>query len=190
MTIPSFWNFETDQIQTWAYMDNVFTKEECQTIIAIGNENLQKGTVVGDNKTVRDSEVSWLYAEDNMEWAFRRLTDAVMNLNEQFFKFDLAGFGEGFQFTKYTAPTGHYGKHIDKVLGRRIRKLSLTVQLSEPSDYDGGELLIQTADDPETMPKEQGKLIMFPSYVLHEVTPVTEGTRYSLVAWVTGKPFK
>jgi PKHD-type hydroxylase len=190
MTTPTFWGLELDQTQNWAYMNDVFTKEECQTIIAIGNEKLQKGTTLGDNPSVRDSEISWLYADDNMAWAFRRLTDVVTSLNNQFFKFDLTGFGEGFQFTKYDAPGGHYGAHIDKILNHQIRKLSLTVQLSDPSDYEGGDLVIKLSDKEDVMEKNQGRIILFPSYVLHEVTPVTEGTRYSLVAWVTGKPFK
>jgi hypothetical protein len=78
MTTPTFWNFELDQTQNWAYMNNVFTKEECQQIIDIGNRKLEKGTIVGDTEGIRDSEVSWLYATDEMEWAFRRLTDAVL----------------------------------------------------------------------------------------------------------------
>jgi len=190
MTTPAFWGLELDQTQNWAYMDNVFTKEECQQIIDIGNRNLEKGLTIGDAESVRDSEISWLYADDNMEWAFRKLTDAVTNLNNQFFKFDLTGFGEGFQFTKYNAPGGHYGAHIDKILGHQIRKLSLTVQLSDPADYEGGDLVIKISSTEDVMEKNQGRLVLFPSYVLHEVKPVTEGTRYSLVAWVTGKPFK
>jgi len=68
--------------------------------------------------------------------------------------------------------------------------LSLTIQLSSPDDYEGGELALQFKKDAEIMPKELGKMVIFPSYILHEVRPVTKGTRYSLVAWITGKPFK
>lgn len=189
MTTPTFWGLEQDQTQNWAYMNNVFTKEECQQIIEIGNQNLKPGVTINDDK-VRESEVSWLYPDTNMEWAFRRLTDTVITLNNQFFKFDLIGFGEGLQFTKYNSPSGRYGQHIDKILNHQVRKLSLTVQLSDPAEYEGGELALQFGSEKDLMPKEQGKLIAFPSYVLHEVKPVTKGTRYSLVAWITGKPFK
>jgi PKHD-type hydroxylase len=97
---------------------------------------------------------------------------------------------EGFQFTRYDAPNGYYGMHIDKIMNYVVRKLSLTIQLSSPEDYEGGELALQFDKDPKIMPKELGKMVVFPSYTLHEVRPVTKGTRYSLVAWVAGKPFK
>jgi PKHD-type hydroxylase len=97
---------------------------------------------------------------------------------------------EGFQFTRYDAPTNYYGVHIDKMLNGTVRKLSLTIQLSSPEDYEGGELALYTDKEAQLMLKELGKMIVFPSYVLHEVRPVTKGTRYSLVAWITGKPFK
>ena len=57
-------------------------------------------------------------------------------------------------------------------------------------DYEGGELQIHLNDNPDVMKKEQGTVVAFPSPTLHEVTPVTKGKRYSLVGWITGKPFK
>jgi PKHD-type hydroxylase len=183
------WQFYPDKTQNWAYWDNLFTPEECAQIIAIGNTKLEPARVTGGYDDIRESRISWLFAED-IEFAFRRVTDSVLNLNSQFFNFDLFGIAEGFQFTRYDAPTGHYGMHIDKNLNNTVRKLSLTIQLSSPEDYEGGELGLKFSDETEIMPKELGKMIVFPSYVLHEVRPVTKGTRYSLVAWITGKPFK
>lgn len=190
MTINATWQFETDAIQNWAYMDNIFSPEECASIVAIGNEKLEKATVANDALgDIRESKIAWLTPKD-IEFAFRRVTDSVTTLNRQFFNFDLFGLAEGFQFTRYDAPNGKYGMHIDKTLNGPVRKLSLTIQLSSPEEYEGGELALQWGIEPEVMPKAQGKLVAFPSYVLHEVKPVTKGTRYSLVAWVTGKPFK
>ena len=79
---------------------------------------------------------------------------------------------------------------IDKCKDRIIRKLSLSIQLSDPSSYEGGELVLYVGEEGITVPKEQGKLIAFPSFTLHEVKPVTKGERYSLVAWITGPQFK
>jgi PKHD-type hydroxylase len=183
------WQFYLDKTENWAYMDNLFTPKECAQIIAIGNQKLEKAVTVGENSGLRESQIAWLYGTD-IDFAFRRVTDAVLNLNEQFFKFDLFGMAEGFQFTRYDAPTGHYGMHIDKILNGTVRKLSMTIQLSLPEDYEGGELALQIEEKANIMPKDLGKMIIFPSYVLHEVRPVTKGTRYSLVAWITGKPFK
>jgi PKHD-type hydroxylase len=189
----SSWNFELDNINLYAFWNNAFSKEECQTIINIAKDKgLIKGTTFNDDKTkdVRDSKISWLYPSDKMEWVFRRVTDITLNLNERFFKFDLFGLNEGFQFTNYEAPSGKYGKHIDRSINIPVRKLSISIQLTNPEEYDGGELYLYNEDKGTLMDKTQGTLIIFPSYVLHEVMPVTKGTRNSLVTWVTGKQFK
>jgi PKHD-type hydroxylase len=187
----SSWNFKIDEINFYAFWNKAFSKEECQTIINIAkNKGLIKGKTKGDLKDVRDSNISWLYPIDDMEWVFRRVTDITLNLNERFFKFDLFGLNEGFQFTNYEAPSGKYGKHVDRGINIPVRKLSISIQLTNPDDYEGGELYLYEDDKGTLMDKTQGTLILFPSYVLHEVMPVTKGERNSLVTWVTGKQFK
>jgi PKHD-type hydroxylase len=186
----SSWNFLLDQISLYAFWNNAFTKEECETIINIAKD---KGLIKGTTKAlndVRESKISWLYPVDSMDWVFRRVTDITLNLNERFFKFDLFGLNEGFQFTNYEAPSGKYGKHVDRAINIPVRKLSISIQLTDPKEYEGGELYLYDEDKGTLMDKTQGTLIMFPSYVLHEVMPVTKGERNSLVTWVTGKQFK
>jgi PKHD-type hydroxylase len=188
----SSWNFELDKVHLYAFWNNAFSKEECQTIINIAKDKgLVQGTTMGESD-VRDSKISWLYPVDKMEFVFRRVTDIVLNLNEKYFKFNLFGLNEGFQFTNYEAPSGKYGKHIDRAINTSVRKLSISIQLTNPEEYEGGELKLYDGDDKDAiiMDKTQGTLIIFPSYVLHEVMPVTKGTRNSLVTWVTGKQFK
>ena len=191
----SSWNFELDQINFYASCANAFSKKECQTIIDIAkNKGLIKGKTFTDDKikSVRDSKISWLYPVDGIDWVFKKVTDITLNVNERFFKFDLFGINEGFQFTNYEAPSGKYGKHVDRRLNTPVRKLSISIQLTNPEEYEGGELKLYDGDDEEAsiMDKTQGSLILFPSYVLHEVMPVTKGERNSLVTWVTGKQFK
>jgi PKHD-type hydroxylase len=189
----SSWNFELDQINLYAFWNNAFSKEECQTIINIAKDKgLIKGTTFNDDKkkNVRDSKISWLYPIDKMDWVFRRVTDITLNLNERFFKFDLFGLNEGFQFTNYESPSGKYGKHVDRAINIPVRKLSISIQLTNPEEYEGGELKLYEGEEETVMDKTQGTLILFPSYVLHEVMPVTKGERNSLVTWVTGKQFK
>jgi PKHD-type hydroxylase len=186
------WNFELDQINLYAFWNNAFSKEECQTIINIAKDKgLVEGTTKGESD-VRDSKVSWLYPADNIDWVFRRVTDITLNLNERFFKFDLFGLHEGLQFTNYEAPSGKYGKHVDRAINFPVRKLSISIQLTNSEEYQGGELKLYDGDDKKAsvMDKTQGTLVIFPSYVLHEVMPVTKGERNSLVTWVTGKQFK
>jgi len=186
------WAFNLDPVHGWAYWENAFTEEECDFIIKVGNSRSATKARVQEEKNAasRKSEIAWLYPADNLEWVYRRMTDIITDLNNRFFKFDLFGAMEGFQFTKYAAPSGKYGKHVDCSPNNLVRKLSFTLQLSKPESYTGGDLCLYFQDKPEIMKKNQGYVVLFPSYVLHEVKPVTEGTRYSLVSWITGSPFK
>ena len=187
--------YPTDNVDNWAWAD-VFTPEECKEIIDIGNRvaltraTISKSEDQAIDLSIRDSDVSWLWPKLEHDWIFEKITGATNYLNENYFNFHLSGFAEGLQFTRYVAPTGHYDRHIDKAFQDRIRKLSLTIQLSSPDDYEDGELMLFYDRNTKVMPKEQGRMIAFPSYTLHQVAPVTVGTRYSLVAWLTGEAFK
>ena len=187
------WPFQLDHVEDWAYFQGAFTPDECRQIIEIGNARIIDNSRVRGNSMVpdiRDSKNSWLMPCDDSNWIFRRVTDVIVDLNSKYFKFDLYGFIEGFQFTRYDAPGGKYDQHIDRGLNTWTRKLSFTLQLSDPKDYVGGDLELYYGKDPTVPTKEQGFVTVFPSYVLHRVTPVTKGTRYSLVAWITGPSFK
>ena len=189
----SSWDLYLDNINSYAFWEKAFTKEECEKIIKIANEKgLVKGATREKNKksNVRLSRISWLNSNDNLEWVFRKITDIVLNLNNRFFKFDIFGLNEGLQFTNYKAPSDKYGKHTDRAYAQCIRKLSISIQLTDPNEYEGGELILYEDDKGTKMKKEQGTLVIFPSWILHEVKPVTKGERNSLVTWVTGKQFK
>jgi len=185
------WNLELDKVCLFAFWEKIFTPEECEKIIKIGkNKGFIKGQTKDKKTNIRKSSISWLYSNDDCEWVFRRLTDAVVHLNKKYFGFDIFGFNEGLQFTNYKAPSDKYGKHVDRSLNISVRKLSVSIQLNDPKDYEGGELYLYDHDKGNLMDKKQGTLIIFPSYVLHEVKPVTKGERNSLVTWVTGNQFK
>lgn len=185
------WSFYVDKVETFAYFNKVFSKNQCESIIKIGKKNLDLASVGGGfvNKKIRDSKTSWIAPTENNKWIFQKLTDIILTVNKEFFNFDLWGMAEGLQFTEYTEPAGMYNPHVDCMFNGNIRKLSLSVQLSDPNDYEGGDFVINNGDE-IILPKEQGTLFAFPSYVLHGVKPVTKGTRYSLVAWITGPQFK
>lgn len=191
----SSWNFDQsfkkDPINLYAYWDNAFTKDECEIIIQLAKDHTSPATTTSKNlDDYRNSEISWIFPSPEFDWIFSRMTNIVVDLNKRYFGFDLYGFLEGIQFTKYTAPSGKYGMHVDNEFDREVRKLSFTLQLSEPFRYEGGDLCLYTSNTPQYMKRDQGHVALFPSYVMHEVTPVTRGTRYSLVSWVTGKPFR
>jgi PKHD-type hydroxylase len=86
---------------------------------------------------------------------------------------------------------GYYDWHIDAdapVNGTQ-RKLSISILLSDPSEFEGGELQFKGIEDQKVLTK-QGSIVVFPSFIEHRVTPVTKGVRYSAVSWVQGPSFK
>jgi PKHD-type hydroxylase len=185
----SSWNLEKDHVNFYAFWKDAFSKEECLKIIDIAKKKgLVQGITYGKSNA-RKSQISWLYPVDDLGWAFQKVTDIVKELNKEYFKFDIFGLNEGFQFTNYKAPSDKYKQHVDRAYGTAVRKLSISIQLTDPKEYKGGELILYDGDKGSPMSKEQGNLIIFPSYVLHEVKPVTKGERNSLVCWVTGKSF-
>jgi len=184
------WYLDVADYESSAYYKNMFTPEECETLIQlIDHDKLHKGTIEGnDVDDIRDSDIYFLPSNKlEFDWVFRRCVDIVLNCNERFFQFDLHRI-QNLQYTVYEVGQ-KYGKHIDMLYrssSQDVRKLSFSVQLSDPADYEGGDLLLHHGDEPYVCTKEQGSISLFPGYILHEVTPVTKGTRRSLVGWVTG----
>ena len=200
------WWLDLTTNENWAYAHNVFTPEECEKIIEIGTRGqdatpLTYGSIGGgggvvptveDTVGIRRSPVAWIRSDvQENRWIFERLTNQIVGINKQFFNYDLTDI-QSVQFTMYDGTEGgFYGKHIDMMYsGTGTRKLSVSVQLSDPDSYEGGDLLLHTRDDAERPFRNRGTANFFPSWTLHEVTPVTKGVRYSLVAWVQGPRFK
>jgi PKHD-type hydroxylase len=180
-----------------AGVKNFLSNEECKKIIKIAkNKSLEQGKIFGKEKIpnvkdVRDSNICWLDPSDDLNWLFTKIGQTCLEINKLYFGFDLNGISEPLQFTNYKAPSGKYGKHVDEGTELiSIRKLSISIQLTDPNEYEGGELILYDSEKENIMEKEQGALIVFPSFVLHEVKPVTKGERNSLVCWITGKPFR
>lgn len=179
----------------------VFNEEEIANIVRYGEQvlRLEPGTVINlssCDKSVRNSQISWIPFNQETQWIYDRIANVARELNGQFFQFDLYGFVEPIQYTVYegsecTEEQGHYVWHIDKgIVNSSPRKLSIVIQLSDPSEYDGGNLEIAVSNNPEVLKKQQGMLYAFPSYTLHRVTPVTKGVRRTLVVWIAGPKFK
>ena len=100
---------------------------------------------------------------------------------------------EPVQLGRY-ASNGFYGWHQDESMGScnvmgLTRKLSASLILSDPSEYEGGDLILRLAEE-VVVPKTQGTLVVFPSYTIHQVTPVTSGERFSAVAWALGNEWR
>lgn len=179
----------------YVYWENGFTDDEINQIIELGNSySTETGTLFGDrvNNEIRLCQVSWIPYENKSDFLYQKLANITRNLNGQFFGFDLVSFTEKLQYTVYTGESNdHYTWHMDKGTKTEApRKLSLVLQLSDPSDYEGGDLEILTGINPIKLEKRKGIVWCFPSYILHRVTPVTKGVRRTIVAWVSGPKFK
>jgi PKHD-type hydroxylase len=185
-----FYSFETDTTPIYTYSENFITPEECQEIIKIGLKLKPKfGGLIGNDNgdpKIRKSNTSWIHPVPEYKWIFDKIVPKIQYINNNSFKFNIYGLNEGLQFTHYKAPGGHYGKHIDKHYKYLIRRLSFTIQLNDPTKYKGGDLQLYDGESPKVMKRQIGSMTMFPSYVLHQVTPVTKGERFSLVGWITG----
>jgi PKHD-type hydroxylase len=117
----------------------------------------------------------------------------VADANRTAFKSDLTDFSESAQIARYGAEReGHFAWHTD--IGRRgvsaTRKLTLVIQLSDPDDYDGGMLDLRPGANMVSAPRGKGVAAFFPSFVLHRVSPVTRGTRWSLTLWAHGPAWR
>jgi PKHD-type hydroxylase len=204
------------------YFQSALTPRFCDELIKYGisqqeqlaltggeTSKIQKGKAlkekdIKDLKKKRDSNIVWL----NDRWIYKEIQPFIHQANR------LAGwnfdwdFSESCQFTKYKL-NQFYDWHCDSWdkpydnkdnidLFGKIRKLSVTCSLSDPKDYEGGELEFDfrnTDPDKKTLRKcaeikPRGSIVVFPSHVWHRVKPVTKGTRYSLVIWNLGYPFK
>ena len=202
------------------YFKSVLTPKFCDDVIKYGLNNKETLARTGgyedkeltkdqikDMKRKRNSDITWF----NDTWIYKEIHPYIHQANK------LAGWNfewdrsESCQFTKYK-PGQYYDWHCDswdKVYDKpntedhgKIRKLSVTCQLTDGSEYTGGELEFDFRNYEPHMREEvkhlkqakeilpKGSIIVFPSFLWHRVKPVTQGTRYSLVLWNLGYPFK
>jgi PKHD-type hydroxylase len=181
---------------TFATWDGGFSDEQITRIRELGDAlPLAPATVGGGEEqtdtSIRISETGWIDLNPNSEFIYNILAYIARQLNGQFFDFDLFGFVEDLQYTVYRDTGGYYTWHLDRGNGTTApRKLSLVLQLSDPSEYEGGDLELFTSVEPTKMEKKKGFVVAFPSFVLHRVTPVTSGTRRTLVVWLSGPKFR
>ncbi len=155
--------------------------------LALGLEQarLYTGAVDPDQRNCR---IGYIRNDANWGWLYAQM-HYYAHLCNTGYRFALWGICEALQFTEYNEG-GLFHWHVDDgAPGVISRKLSFTLQLSDPRAYEGGDLEIWGSTR-TTCSRERGTLICFPSYTLHRVTPVTRGVRRSLVVWVTGPPFQ
>ena len=198
----------------WFFKDG-FTKKQCDSIIK-NQKKIKKhrGTIgtegdgnVKANLGTRNSNVSWVVDEEIHKFMFRYIDTANKNAGWNF----ETSWTEDIQFTEYKKNQHYnwhndmfakpYQKHTFPKYNGLIRKISCSILLNDPKKYEGGDFEIGYTNNfykgnidkhkhsfNKTNAK-QGSVIVFPSFIWHRVTPVTKGTRYSLVSWTLGKPY-
>ena len=188
-------------------LQNIFSSEEIEKILINSLSMDFQPSIVGkydgqgkmndiSDTELRSSNIKWIPKTQSWEWLYKKLHDCLVSANNENWNFTIASIDTDIQYSEYDASqNGHYSWHADMDAGQfSLRKLSLTVQLSDPSEYEGGDLEFFTGGNYETMKKsvekEKGLVTIFPSYMLHRVKPVTKGTRKSLVLWVGGCQFR
>ena len=169
---------------------------DCDRLIALASAAPLKDAGLVRQTTahrIRRADLAWLDDLPGADWAMDRLIRLVAQANAQGFGFDLTDFAESAQIARYTAAReGHFDWHSDIGGGPLAarRKLTLVVQLSDPADYQGGTLELRPDSNIAAAPRDRGSATIFPSFVLHRVTPVTDGTRWSLTLWAHGPAFR
>jgi PKHD-type hydroxylase len=174
----------------------VFSPEDCVNLIetytpsewevsAVNETNQSAGRLIRTD--YRHSLNNWICpSPDNMEF-FDKMLALTVAANQRF-QFEVDMF-EAIQLARYEIGM-HYDWHVDIGPGMMgNRKLSITLQLSDPDSYEGGDLIIEDnvgGGDDFTAPRDIGSVTVFPSFMKHRVTPVTKGVRHSVVAWASG----
>jgi len=175
----------------------LFTPDQCRQIIASGRAQPPQEAKVGMNKPEggtdtkkRVTTISWIPFKE-MGHMYQDLNTFIQKTNENHFGFGDIQITEQAQFTEYPVG-GFYDWHMDCDVNMAnqppVRKISMTILLNDPAEFEGGHLELTAPDKFAEL--KQGHAIIFASFLNHRVNPVTRGMRQSLVVWFGGKPFR
>jgi PKHD-type hydroxylase len=187
----------------YVYWDGWFTEEELQAIESFCiSHGTERARVVNEDgiayeSPIRPCNTAFHYPSPDTQWFFDKLALLIENINQKYYQYDLWGF-EGFQYTEYIEGGDRYGYHIDMITGNNVpeylkmpRKLSVSLLLNDKADYEGGEFTFNVSEENTIIPEQKrGRALIFPSYMLHKVNPVTSGCRKSIVTWIVGPKFR
>jgi PKHD-type hydroxylase len=176
-------------------LEDAFSSSELEAIEEYGDRlALQKAALQArgpNDDSIRISRVARIAPSQESRALFDRIAQVVQRLNQENYQFDVRGL-ENLQYSVYHGTEGgHYTWHVDYASDNPTpRKISLSIQLTDPAQYEGCDLQFQTSGQISVAPRRRGAVIAFPSFVLHRVTPIISGTRKALVVWATGPDFR
>lgn len=148
--------------------------------------------------TTNNRDIAYLYPDPNTQGLYDYLENLVHKANQDTYNFNISYVTDPIHYVIYPEDGGHLTWHMDIGAGTvNLRKLAMTVQLSDPDDYVGGDFQIWMGGDENTdsesvvtLSREKGDVLIFPTYLMHRVTPITKGQRKALVFWTGGEPFR
>jgi PKHD-type hydroxylase len=175
----------------------LFTPDQCRQIIASGRKQKPQTAQVGMNKPgggtdtkKRITTISWIPFKE-MGHMYQDLNKFIQKCNENHFGFGDVRITENAQFTEYPEG-GFYDWHMDCDVNMAheppVRKISMTLLLNDPSEFEGGDLEVMAPG--KFVELKQGHAICFASFLNHRINKVKRGMRQSLVVWFGGKPFR
>ncbi len=192
-----FGHYEGRELQSFVYHDketspnHILSDEEIESLINLYETSNKIETQIRDgvNEEYRKvKKVELGVTEHRHLPIYDKICSAVFFTNGEFYKYHISGVIENFEILKYESDeSSFYKKHIDYGAGNLYpRKLSVVVQLSHPDEYEGCDTLLYVQEQRDMLHKDKGCINIFPSFILHEVTPITKGVRYALVGWING----
>lgn len=173
----------------WVSGPPIFTSAQCAELISLIEAENEPAMVEGDpayqhRADARRTRIRWLDV-DRHRWVYEIIWIEANKANG-LFQFDVVPMHDTIQLAMYdAAEQGFFRWHTDIIPSDLTRKISISVPLNNASEFEGGVLEFNFGAI-QRPPQIAGSPIMFPSWVLHRVTPVTRGKRYSLVAWIRG----
>ena len=189
---------KNENLTNYYYYSKYLTNEEIEKIIEISKKyHVTDGNVSGNvDYNYRKSKITWVPFNHETKFIYDKLIYLLKDANSKLWNFNITNLVDDVQISEYNdnlntngEEPGHYDWHMDFGTNVSTRKISVSVQLTDETDYEGGDLEFMIHRTIIKAPREKGTVIFFPSYITHRVTNIVKGTRKSLVFWFHGPPF-
>lgn len=181
-------------LSNYIVVPDMFTPAECRRIVYANLPvsqahvtRFEEGSFNDLQMNSRNTKVKSVPQIEEFAWLYKPVVEKIRTINQTCFHFKIKSL-TNLQILEYEN-TGFYGTHIDVGTGETSRrKFSMVVFLTPEEEYQGGELILKPWFTPVV--QKQGSAVFFPSYIPHEIRPVTQGVRHTMVTWVLGPAFR